>query len=410
MTVAANTTLLFTLPLELREQIYKEVLVSPARSFDLLRTCREINAGARKFLYERPLNFRSQSCLYDWLSKTVPEDCVRVTEISLLLQDVDLNTLLTPELATSIPSSPPRLLTKDLYDSELSKLRTALRRLPRIETLTLWISDRQSFLYRAFIAKVLGLLSSVYPALKDLRIDGSMAHQSLEFLDGFKSLHHFTFSGVSACTIPETARILSRLKRLESLSYHQNQHVKIPLGTPYMGLKKRANPGTIGTAKIKDWVDAPLPPKKIPLSSRPSSLTAELLDTLRNHETLKKVSIFYAQDSYDEILIALREILDQATITSLVLEWPGLQPNTPRHFNLLNHVDTLRIKIKSAVDAAGVMHHLWTRRSQGDLAKLRRLVLTLGNGDISKENLSERKGDASGCSIGSNHLVSIQFS
>ena len=406
MGLPANATPLLDLPLELREQIYKEVLISQAKSFDLLRTCREIHNGAHKFLYQRPLVFRSQLCLYQWSRSTIEENCSRVTEISLTLQDVDLRTILRSQLTNDITASPPRLLTWELYEMELAKLHETLRRLPRIETFTLRALDLQSFLYHAFLFKVLDLLSSVCPVLKDFRVESSIMHHNLGILADFQTLRHLTFAGISAWSASETARILNRMEQLESLSFISNQAATMPLYVPGDGFLKQEKLRDNGCKGTQDWKDPPSSPKTNSISSRPSNLTAKILALLHDYGTLDNISILHVQKPHDEPLVALQKIVNKAAIATLELNGPSLQLETLKRYHLLEHVATFRIRIKSAADASDILHYLWTQQSEGGLTKLRRLVLTRNSGNMPKGVLWTSEDSGIEISTDADHVVS----
>ena len=79
-----------TIPLEIREHIYNDLLrVRPASLFDLLLTNRQLAREGKPFLYRQPLTFDGQSELVDWL-RNADRACLRhVVEIHFKLHDID---------------------------------------------------------------------------------------------------------------------------------------------------------------------------------------------------------------------------------------------------------------------------------------------------------------------------------
>lgn len=380
MAFPANPTPLLDLPLELREEIYKEVLVSPAKSFGLLQTCREIHDGAQKFLYQRPLVFRSQLDLCKWSRSTLAENCSRVTEISLFLQDVDLGAILQPQVTSAMVASPPRLLTSTLYEIELSKLCEALKRLPKVEIFSLRVLDRQSFLYRAFITNVLNSLSSTFPVLKDLRVEGSIIHQSLDLLSKFKTLRHLTLGGVSTCSARVAERILNEMEQLESLSFISNQPTNILLCNPSDDSINTEKPRKKTRKETQDWKDPPSPPMNVLTSLLPSNHTARTLALPDDNKTLEEKTIS-PQKRHEKSLIALETILDKPAITHSIANEFDVPSKTLKRYDPTEHVVTLRIRIKSTDDVPDIINDLCRQQNEGGLAKLRRLILMRTGGD-----------------------------
>ncbi|KAF2852239.1 hypothetical protein T440DRAFT_38207 [Plenodomus tracheiphilus IPT5] len=399
-----NATSLLALPTELREKIYKEVLTTPAGSFDLLLVCREINTQAHKMLYQRSLVFKSQLCLYSWLASTSPEDCCRVNEITVFIQDVDLRPLLKTDQTSNTTVPPSHLLTLELYRIELAKLREAFERLPKVATLTLRVlPTRQTFLYREFLAKVLILLGSAYPTLVELKVEGNMIHQSLDYLTSFNRLRHFTFDGMSASSAASTVETLKRMKHLQSLSMTTHQAASTNLCLPY---------GTSTSQKTSgyhDFAQTTGPHSLSPSTGEPQDCslevtpTAHVLASLRDHETLREMSISCTQEPSPGILAALQQAVGNAGITTLELSWQGMGSKVLKEYALLDHIKSLQIKPCAATDAVDVMIYLWTRKIEGDFTKLRRLILTCTLSDWTIP--SERKDSGAGLFADSTNYI-----
>jgi len=151
---------LLSLPAELREQIYRNILSSPEQGPEILQTCRQIEREARKFLYQRPISFSNQLSLYTWVDATPDDLLSHVTDISVTIRDIDLRPVLCLHAFTS-SSVQPQLLSWGLYEAEISKLISTLERLPHIKRVAIKSpAICQSYLYGDFASRVLGGLHS----------------------------------------------------------------------------------------------------------------------------------------------------------------------------------------------------------------------------------------------------------
>ncbi|XPS73422.1 hypothetical protein M3J09_005568 [Ascochyta lentis] len=305
MAVPADQTLLFTLPLELRQLIYKAVLASPLHGTELLRTCREIFLEARKFLFERPLSFRSQSALFSWLGRVPHEYLPQAKVLSLNIQDVDLRSILNASAPVSHPGDPPRLLTWDLYEVELERLYHALRLLPKIQGITIHaISGRQSFLYRECVQKVLRMLSSLYPDLTDLNLVGNFHHQSLSFLSRFEKLEAFSFDGFSASSPSQTAGVLAGLQHLTSLSLVSQSTMLAPDSRTHSDYTAKRQSFTGGVINKIDNLTCFSVTEIVPVASPTLFFTPEILSSLQKHQSLRTLKELWiratsAADAFD---------------------------------------------------------------------------------------------------------------
>jgi len=159
---------LLSLPAELQEQIYRNILSSPEQGPEILQTCRQIEREARKFLYQRPISFSNQLSLYTWVDATPDDLLSHVTNISVAIRDVDLRPVLRPHaFTTSSPVQPP-LLSWGLYETEISRLISTLGRLPHIKKIVIKSSAIcQSHLYGEFVSRILG---GLHPTSSNVRI------------------------------------------------------------------------------------------------------------------------------------------------------------------------------------------------------------------------------------------------
>ncbi|CAO2648102.1 Nn.00g090240.m01.CDS01 [Neocucurbitaria sp. VM-36] len=390
-----DATLFFSLPLELREQIYKDVLASPVQGPELLRACREIKIEAHKFLYQRPLNFRSQISLHEWLRRTPHDLLPQVTEISLEIQDVDLRPLLEPDASTVQTTGPPRLLSWELYEAELDRLNQALQKLLKVKTFTIRaLSSRQSFLYREFLGKVLEMLSSLYPTLLDLRLEGNMHHQSLEFLTGLKHLRSLSFDGFSSTPSTETADILASLGHLSNLSLISQHEMLTPDTHLHSGFTAKSQSFTGDVIRTISQLASFSVIERIPTSSPTLFLTSEVLTSLHSHKALNSLSIALSHTPDDETLQSLQDFIKRSVIQRLELDWPDLEPGVLEEYSLIQEdLKTLWFRANSASKASEILLFALENRKDGNLQGLRKIVLVRTSrnykaGDIS---FSDRK-------------------
>ncbi|KAF9696981.1 hypothetical protein EKO04_004636 [Ascochyta lentis] len=377
MAVPADQTLLFTLPLELRQLIYKAVLASPLHGTELLRTCREIFLEARKFLFERPLSFRSQSALFSWLGRVPHEYLPQAKVLSLNIQDVDLRSILNASAPVSHPGDPPRLLTWDLYEVELERLYHALRLLPKIQGITIHaISGRQSFLYRECVQKVLRMLSSLYPDLTDLNLVGNFHHQSLSFLSRFEKLEAFSFDGFSASSPSQTAGVLAGLQHLTSLSLVSQSTMLAPDSRTHSDYTAKRQSFTGGVINKIDNLTCFSVTEIVPVASPTLFFTPEILSSLQKHQSLRTLKVCLSQTPNDDTLTALEDFLEHTQIKILELDWPNLEPNAVEAFSLIpDCLQELWIRATSAADAFDIVWSIAESRNAGDVHALYELVL-----------------------------------
>ncbi|UPX14610.1 uncharacterized protein EKO05_0005087 [Ascochyta rabiei] len=377
MVVPADQTLLFTLPLELRELIYRAVLSSPLDGTELLRTCREIYLEAQKFLFERPLSFRSQSVLFHWLNRVPPEYLPQAKVLSLNIQEVDLRSLLSAPALVSHPGDPPRLLTWELYEAELERLNHALRQLPKIQRIIIRaVSGRQSFLYRECLQRFLGMLGSLYPDLVDISLEGKFHHQSLSFLSSFKKLEAFSFDGFSASSPSETAGVLAGLQRLTSLSLVSQGTMLSPGSHMHSDYTAKRQSFTGGVVNKMDNLTCFSVTETIPVSAPTLFFTPEILNSLQKHQSLRKLKVCLSQTPDHDTLTAMRSFLEHTQIRILDLDWPDLEPNAVGTFSLMPEcLEELWIRAKSTADAFDIIWSIAESRKAGEVQALYELVL-----------------------------------
>jgi hypothetical protein len=376
MSVSVQDTPLFALPLELRELIYKRVLASPAHGPAILQTCRAVHLEARKFLFQRPLHFAGQLDLYRWLHHAPPEFLTYTRELSLSIQDVDMRPLLRPQSPAQAPSS-GQLLTWQLYESEMDRLQQALQKLPNIKTITLTaLSQHQSFLYREFLGKVLWLLGSLYPNLEDLRLEGNLHYQDLEFLSRLDRLQSFSFDGFSSSSPAETARVLASLENLTQLSIVSQSALLTPDHQLHSCFTYKRQSLTGDVLRTFNKLASFSVTERTPRFSSTLFFTPEVLASLHTHRTLNSLSVALSQAPDTEVLLSLEAFLESSSIEELELDWPQLDPLVLESYALLS--DALRVLWVRAASAAAAFEIIWSiaeYREAGGLGTLEKIVL-----------------------------------
>lgn len=367
----------FTLPIELREQIYKGVLVSPSQGTDLLRTCHEIKAEAHKFLFQRPLRFASQQALFNWIHQAPSSLLHYVKDICLEVRIADQRSIMSRDIPLAGSDYVARLRTTDLYEEDLAKLKEALQRLPNIQKITVCaLTTSQDALYREFLAKVLVMLTSLYPALEELRLDGNMHRQSLAYLASLRQLKAFSFDGISSTTSSETGKILASLENLSSLSL-VSQHGISPPDSPvlaYSGTKVLSFNGEV--VRTMNQLASFSVIEHKPATAPTLFFTSDILAALRHHQKLQNLSVSLSHVPGHETLEALQDFLELSNISHLELDWPGLVPQILKDHRLVrDNLQVLWIRAQRIYDAFHIVDSVRQSRAAGDVPDLRQVVL-----------------------------------
>jgi hypothetical protein len=375
------------------------VLSSLAYGPALLRTCREIHGEAYKYLFRRPIILHSQQYFYTWIDDVAQPHLSDVTQILLNIEDVDLHPLLQPDVSTTSTHIPVRLLTWDIYEEDLERLRQAFTKLPDVKAITIRaLPDRQSFFYRQYLTKVLEMLGSVYPSLRRLTLEGYMHHQSLAFLSDIVNLQAFTFGGFSTSSAKETAHILANLVQLKRLSLVL-QHM-VPTSTrvgqsPIGDKRQSITREVVGSVKQLTAFSVteqiyPAPPTTF--------FTSEVLSALHTHEALVSLSISLCYTPNTETLQSLRDFLEHSLIEELELDWPGLQRETMDMYALIPEgIKVVCLRADSATDVADMLCSLESARRDGDFPRLELVVFKYATKDC--DNFSAAVCDKKGSGI-----------
>ncbi|KAF1920731.1 hypothetical protein BDU57DRAFT_23391 [Ampelomyces quisqualis] len=387
----------FDLPLELREQVYKDVLASPHQGPDILRSCREILNEAHKFLYQRPISLGSQEALCDW-SIRIPSDLLlNVSEIALHVQDVNLKPILDSQSSERSHLS-PRLLTWELYEQEVHRIEQALKRLPKIKIITLRaLPCRPSFLYREFVTQVLNVLSTSCPELVDLRLEANFHHQDLRFLPSLANLRAFSFDGFSLSSPAATAKILASLPHLSSLSVISERTFPIPNAESPSDYNSSRQSFTGDVARTLKHLASFSVTERIPAASSTMFFTRDLFISLRNHKTLASLTVNLSHGPGTEILQSLGEFLESTLIERLELDWPDLHAGIVEQYQILcASLKVLWIRARSQVYASSILSSVADSLDKKDMFSLAKVVLLR-----SKKEARDQIGDGKDGGTGS---------
>lgn len=370
-----DDTAFFNLPLELRELIYQNVLGSTTQGPALLRTCHEVQDEAQKFLFRRPLRFKSLQSLYTWLTRIPPYHLAQVIDVSLTVQDVNLRSLLNPD--TSPSRALPSLMTWDLYRIEIENFRTAMKALPNIKTLTIRaLPDRQTSLYREYMKEILRMLGSLHPGLVDLRLEGNFHHQSLAFLSRLQHLRSFSFDGFSASSPIDVAKILSSLEHLSSLSLTSQHALLNPETRLHSDFTSKSQSFTEDVVRTMNQL-ASFAVMEHTLDPSPALFfTPQVLAALEHHKALSSLSVSLSHTPSPETLSSLEQFLDRCAIQELELDWPDLQPMELEKYRLVTgSLKLLRVRAKADADAFDILWSISESRGEDELHNLREIVL-----------------------------------
>ncbi|KAF2658002.1 hypothetical protein K491DRAFT_713961 [Lophiostoma macrostomum CBS 122681] len=375
-TESSNIPPFSVIPLEIREQVYFDVLTDPAQGTQLLRTCREILAEGNKFLFQRPLVFRRQQALYNWLEHARNDYLNLVTNITLELQDVDLRPLLHTMTANARTPNPPRLQAWDLHEQEVQRWHQAMNKIPNVKVLTLRVSsDHQSHLYRKYVDRILEILSLVWPNLQSLNLEGNFHHQNLTFASSLTELHSLSFDGFSTSEATDTADILSSLGRLERLSLVSQHAILTPTNNQHGFSSKRQSLSGDALRTIRPIAYSSLSEQQH-AASPALFFTPEVLEALYEHPTLKGLSISMSRVPNAEILEAMGNYLQHSAIEHLEVDFPDLDATILKQHGLLSGcLKDFWVRISSMTNAFDILCSIFESRKAGDIPTLGRVVL-----------------------------------
>jgi hypothetical protein len=375
MAQSGKSTPFFNLPLELREQIYKDTFRSKGQGPELLRTCWKINTEARKFLYQRQIEFANQLSMYRWSDMTPGKLRSQVTDISLHVQDPDLRSILDLNASASRSPLPGHLLTWGLYTVELRNLKTALSRLPNVKTITIrTLPGRQSYLYRDFLTAFLDSLDSIYPTLSDLTLEGNFHHQRLDFVSRLAALQSFSFDGSSASSVAELGEILGNLEHLRNFSLISQRVVfKSSSSTTHPGFTGK--PGLV-TGHAMRTIEQLAFTERATMSSTNAVSIPDILNAVQRLKGLKSFSVSLSHTPDNEVMASLGQFLSSSTVERLELDWLNLHAEVLEEYSLVQRcIKKLWVRVGIANGASNMLSYVLERRRSHHLEALREVVL-----------------------------------
>lgn len=221
---------LLTIPLELREHIYTELLPEDASAlFQLLLTNRQLFREAKPFTFKQPLAFDGQSELYAWLPRVDRRFLRYVTDVQFKLHDIDPEKIvgalgkrlrhanITAANSAHAPVGNPY---DEACDLEIERLGSAFSYLPNVKHFTVLPSTdadpRPS--YHMLVA-FSGLLSSGFPQL--LTLANHEEFMPVRFLSSLQNLRRLCFSGISTSPPAEVTALVRSLPNLVELEINR---------------------------------------------------------------------------------------------------------------------------------------------------------------------------------------------
>ncbi|KAL6711242.1 hypothetical protein ACN47E_005773 [Coniothyrium glycines] len=395
----AHDNFIFALPLELREQVYKEVFRSPNSSLDIIHTCRELRNEAYKFQFQRTITFGSRAHLYTWLRQTAQEHLAHVVDVRFIVHDVSLDNLMeSRDEEDPLAYGSGRLLTWDLYEADLRIFSQALLKIPHLKRITIRATPlRQSFLYRKYLNNLLEILASLYPSLSGLSLEGTMHHQRLSFLMCFERLESLTFVGFSAPSASETIGTLKGMDRLKRSSLVTQQTMLTPTSSMHnsFATKRQSITGEV-MRRISNLTYFPVT-ECLPSRSPDLFVSTATLKSLHPLQSLTSFALHMFCTPDVKTLQALQAFLESSKIGHLSLDWPEIDANTlDECLPVTDALRTLWIRAENICSAASILCSLWESRKAGELSGLEAIVLiraAIGD-EHHQSNVGERRTNA----------------
>lgn len=201
---------LLDLPPLVREDIFSKVLVDPARTdTSLLRVCKQFHNESKPLLFRRPLIFRTQHDLYNWMQLVTSEWYKLVISLHIGITDV-----IDQSLRTAVEHS--CVNTWDQYHADAQKNFFACLQFPNVVDYTLEpLFEIRTDEQHEYLQLLLSRIPIQWPMLERIRF-GS-AGQKLSWLKSMPDLRMISSTGFSGSTPMETVTILSRLRHLTDL-------------------------------------------------------------------------------------------------------------------------------------------------------------------------------------------------
>lgn len=219
-----------TIPLELREHVYAELIPDdPCSLFQLLLTNRQVYREAKPFLFRQSLSFDGQAEFYDWIQTVDREFLCYVVDIQFKLHDIDPENIvgalgkrlrqanITAANSAQAPVGNPY---HEACDFEIERLGRAFSFLPKVKYLTVLSSTdsdpRPS--YRMLVA-FSNLLAVRFPHL--ISFTNQEEYLPLSFMSKMKNLQRFSFPGMTTSDPAEVTAMFQGFHNLVDLEINR---------------------------------------------------------------------------------------------------------------------------------------------------------------------------------------------
>lgn len=219
-----------TIPVELREHIYNELLPYDSSSlFQLLLTSTQITREAKPFIFKQSLVFDGQSELYGWIRRVDRKYLRYVVDIQFKLHDIDPEKIvgalgkrlrqanITAANSARAPEGNPY---DEACDWEIDRLGNAFLLFPNIKHITVLASTdadpRPSYHMLVSFSK---LLSRRFPQLVTLINQDEFL--PVGCLLGMQNLKRLCFPGLSSSSPAEVTAMISGLPNLLHLEFNR---------------------------------------------------------------------------------------------------------------------------------------------------------------------------------------------
>ncbi|KAI9786243.1 MAG: hypothetical protein M1839_007654 [Geoglossum umbratile] len=320
----AQKSRFFSLPIELRLLVYKEVLM--ANDLQILRACRDIYNEALPVLFKRPLKFRTHDDLYNWIRMVGPDSLELVTSVSL-------NLLSFRYIPVTRPCRPPLHSADMFYRNDLPNLQNALMLLPNVRRFIIYktipfLGTR--FTYDYYLP-FFPWLADRYPELRCLTLFINWI--PLDFLLQMRFLCSLRFTGFS--TSPPTAALIifQSLKCLEELEVfgpppdiHAMNTFPTSFNDPGIKYEQAVTPELLlGIRPLKAFTICEI---RAPCRTASMFFCEEIISALTqaHGSSLRslKISLDFLPSVGSRVALAKLFSLTSSSIRHLELGWPGL--------------------------------------------------------------------------------------
>ncbi|MCJ1373673.1 hypothetical protein MMC20_004902 [Loxospora ochrophaea] len=290
-----------TLPVEIRELIYDEILHSmPASLLQLIRTNRQIHHEAQPFVFRQPLSFDGQSDFFDMFYSVNRKYLRYIQVIEFALHDIDpekivgaLGKRLRQAKMTSASQAQNNNPYLEACDSEVRRIGEVFSRLPNVKRFTIVgpkPSDAQPC--RHMLICLTKELVQHFTDLQQLNVE--IDALPIQFIRHLKRLRSLRLTGFSTSTPAEalsTLRALPHLTSLEIMGSSSDLTFEQRPGHPGPRSVQCITPAVIdGLPNIKRLtIYDPLDPMSS--SEQANFLNAEMFHMLAKRSKIRKLCI-----------------------------------------------------------------------------------------------------------------------